>query len=618
VEVFLLTLILIGLVGGLITGISPCVLPVLPVVFLSGGAQGARTVPTPAGAQSTPAGDAVRSEPVAVAVPAGPTPAGSTPGPVSGAGPETPGPASSAAPARRDGKRPYLVVAGLALSFSVFTLLGTLILSALPVPKDIIRWVGLVVLVLIGVAMMVPRVQDLLERPFTWIPQRRVDQDHGGFVLGLALGAVYVPCAGPVLAAITVAGATGRIGVATIALTLAFAVGTAIPLLVFALAGRGVAERVRAFRTRQRGVRIVAGAVLIGLAVALTFNVTDALQSAIPDYTSSLNNALNKTGHTSKVLNEGPATSLTSCVNNPSTALENCGQAPAIAGIQQWFNTQNGKPVSLSSLKGKVVLVDFWAYSCINCQRAIKHVEAWYSSYAKDGFVVIGVHTPEYAFEHVPSNVNAGIKRLGITYPVALDNNYKTWDNYSNESWPADYLIDSAGVVRNVSIGEGGYTGTESLIRKLLTAAHPSARLPPATQVPNLTPTSTDQTPETYLGSARASTYGGSSGSGTQPFSFPASLPANEWALSGTWTVGSENLTSGRNAAIELNFTAADVYLDTGGTGTITATVNGKTTSYRVSGAPNIYTVVNLPQQGSGTLKVTLSPGLNAYSFTFG
>jgi hypothetical protein len=137
--------------------------------------------------------------------------------------------------------------------------------------------------------------------------------------------------------------------------------------------------------------------------------------------------------------------------------------------------------------------------------------------------------------------------------------------------------------------------------------------------VANTTPTSTDQTPESYLGSQRADNYGGAtSASGTQPFRFPAHLGDNEWALSGTWTVGGEDLTSGRNAAIELNFTAADVYLDVGGTGTITATVNGKTTSYRVSGAPDIYTVAGLAKQQSSTLKVTLSPGLNAYSFTFG
>ena len=248
----MITLILIGLVGGLITGVSPCVLPVLPVIFLTGGAQGARPGARPATAEDRGA-DRV---PAIVGAPADtghPAPAGPA---AAGAAPAAAGePGAAPAGRRREGSRPYLVVAGLALSFSVFTLLGTLVLSVLPLPKDIIRWAGLAVLVVVGVAMMFPRVQDLLERPFARIPQRRVGRQHGGFALGLALGAVYVPCAGPVLAAITVAGATGRIGPATVALTVAFGIGTAIPLLGFALAGRRVAERVRAFRTRQRAVR---------------------------------------------------------------------------------------------------------------------------------------------------------------------------------------------------------------------------------------------------------------------------------------------------------------------------------------------------------------------------
>ena len=595
VEVDLITLVLIGLVGGLITGISPCVLPVLPVIFLSGGAQGART-PAPA---RTAAPDTPTAGPPTVGPPTASPPAA---GPPNAGGP---------------GWRPYLVVAGLALSFSVFTLLGTLVLSALPLPKDIIRWAGLAALVLIGIAMLVPRVQDLLEKPFTWIPQRRVGQERSGFVLGLALGAVYVPCAGPVLAAITVAGATGRIGIATVALTVAFAVGTAIPLLAFALAGRGIAERLRAFRHRQRGIRMVAGLVLIGLAVALTFNVTDALQRAIPDYTADLNTALG-TGNASKALGSTQQASLAACANNPALTLQNCGKAPPVSGIQQWFNTPGDSPISLNELKGKVVLVDFWAYSCINCQRAITHVTAWSADYKADGLVVIGVHTPEYAFAHVPSNVAAGIKRLGIAYPVALDNNYTTWTNYGNDSWPADYLIDSTGEVRHVSIGEGDYGTTEALIRQLLSAAKPGLTLPPPTQVPDTTPTLTDMTPETYLGSAREDSYAGASTSGTDTFSFPAALPGSDWALSGTWSVGSEALTSGKNAAIELNFEAADVYLDVGGTGTLTATVDGKTATYRVSGAPDIYTLVHWKTPGQATLRVSLSPGLSAYSFTFG
>ncbi|HEY2549652.1 MAG TPA: cytochrome c biogenesis protein CcdA [Streptosporangiaceae bacterium] len=635
----MITLILIGLVGGLITGISPCVLPVLPVIFLSGGAQGARNAASGtqrAGGQQDARHGAAAAESPARAVTAAAAPGGAaTAAPARAAGsaesPGSPGgrdaseaqladgEADAGRARRAGGARPYLVVAGLALSFSLFTLLGTLVLSVLPLPKDIIRWAGLVALVLIGIAMMFPPVQDLLEKPFARIPQRRVSGQHGAFLLGLALGAVYVPCAGPVLAAITVAGATGRIGAATVALTIAFAVGTAIPLLFFALAGRGVAERVSAFRTRQRGVRMLAGAVMVALAVALTFNVTDALQRAIPDYTASLNKSFN-TGSAAKALGAHQKAALAACAQNPAATLQNCGAAPPIGGIQQWFNTPGGQPLSLSTLHGKVVLIDFWAYSCINCQRSIKHVDAWYSDYRKDGLVVIGVHTPEYAFEHVPGNVDAGIHRLGISYPVALDNKYTTWDNYGNDSWPADYLIDSAGQVRHVSIGEGDYTGTESLIRQLLTAAHPGIRLPSPTQVPDLTPASAGQTPETYLGAQRQDSYAGESvrGSGAHVLHFPASVPANGFALRGTWTIGGEELTAGQDAAIRLNFDASDVYLDVGGTGTITATVGGQSTSFRVSGAPDIYPVVHRASPGRELLQVTLSPGLQAYSFTFG
>jgi cytochrome c biogenesis protein CcdA/thiol-disulfide isomerase/thioredoxin len=592
----MVTLVLIGLVGGLITGISPCILPVLPVIFLSGGAQGARDTSGTAGEP-----DAGR--------------------PVRRAGKQWA--AEQRDQQRRDGRRPYLVVAGLTLSFTVFTLLGALVLRALGLPGDIIRWAGLVALLLLGIGMMVPRVQAVLERPFSWIPQRGVGGDRGGFVLGLALGAVYVPCAGPVLAAIAVAGATGRIGGGTVALTLAYAVGNAFPLLFFALAGRRLAERLRAFRRRQHGIRVAAGAVVIALAVALTFNVTDAIQRAVPDYSTALNNAAHAAGGTVQKALGGGSGSLVECAQNAGSgpaALEDCGAAPAISGISQWLNTPGGGTIDLASLRGKVVLVDFWAYSCINCQRAISHVTAWYSTYQADGFEVIGVHTPEYAFEQVAGNVAAGAKRLGISYPVALDNNYTTWNNYQNESWPADYLIDAAGNVRYVSIGEGDYGGFESLIRQLLTAAKPGVALPTATNVKDTTPTDPGQTEETYLGSARANNYAGGTPleSGTATFNFPNSLPDDAFALSGTWTVSDESLTTKTTAGITLNFNADDIYLDVGGTGTLTATVDGKTTTYQVSGAPNIYTLLSRTTPERGNLQVTLSPGLSAYSFTFG
>jgi cytochrome c biogenesis protein CcdA/thiol-disulfide isomerase/thioredoxin len=563
----MVTLVLIGFVGGLITGISPCVLPVLPVIFLSAGA--------PAGREAT-------------------------------------------------GRRPIMVVLGLTLSFSVFTLLGSLVLRALPLPQDIIRWAGIVILVLLGIGMMVPRFEGWLERPFARLAPRAPGRDRGGFLLGLALGAVYVPCAGPVLAAIAVAGATGRFGPSTLALTVAFAVGTGVPLLIFALAGWRITDRLRAFRTRQRGIRIVAGGVVVALAVALTFNVTDAVQRAIPDYTSALNNRVKEAGAVAKALGGGGASgALADCQKNAgevAPALENCGAAPRLTGLTGWLNTPGDAPVTPAALTGKVVLVDFWAYSCINCQRAIPHVNAWSKAYAADGLQVIGVHTPEYAFEHVPADVAAGAKRLDISYPVALDNDYKTWDAFHNDSWPADYLIDATGQVRYVGVGEGEYPQIEALIRQLLTRAHPGVALPTATDLPDLTPTWPYQTPETYLGAARAQTYGGDTPlrPGTANFTAPAKLDEDSFALAGTWAVSDESITAKKDAVITLDYTADDIYLDLSGTGSVTVSVQGTTKTYAVGGAPNIYTVLHGSTPVAGTLKATLSPGLSAYSFTFG
>jgi thiol-disulfide isomerase/thioredoxin len=423
------------------------------------------------------------------------------------------------------------------------------------------------------------------------------------------------------LAVISVAGATGQIGWRTVALTVTFGVGAATPLLVFALAGRQVAERVRAFRKRQRGVRVVAGLTLIGLAVALTFNVTDVLQRSVPDYTATLNRALNNGGAT-KALSPKASGLLANCVDSHSSQLADCGAAPAFAGIQQWLGTPDGKAPDTA---GKVVLVDFWAYSCINCQRAISHVEGWYRDYAAADLVVIGVHTPEYAFEHVPSNVAAGAQRLGITYPVAIDNGIKTWTAFHNKVWPADFLIDATGQVRHVEVGEGDYGTTESLIRQLLAATHPGSTLPPPTDISDATPVNPLQTPETYLGDERQKAFvDGDLQPGQRDYSYPASLQLNAFALTGAWTVTQEELTAGTDAGIELSYDAADVYLDVGGTGSVDVATGdtfdelGPPTTLRVTGVPNIYTLSHAAGVHPAVVRLSVTPGLQLYSFTFG
>ena len=562
-----MTLILIGLVGGVITGLSPCVLPVLPVVFFGGGS-GADTEPGTAAARW----------------------------------------------------RPYLIVGGLTLSFAVFTLFGSLILASLHLPDDAIRWLGLALLVAVGLGLLLPPLGHLLERPFYRFPQHLSGTGRNGFVLGVALGAVFVPCAGPVLAAITVAGATGHIGLRTLGLTLGFVAGTAIPLLAFALAGRGISQRLGTFRRHQGAVRAVSGVVVIALAVALTFNLSDILQRDIPNYTQAAANSL-ENGASAATGSGGGTVPLQDCQTaalSGGSGLQECGPAPAFAGIAQWLNTPGGKPLTLASLKGKVVLVDFWAYSCINCQRELPHVEAWYKDYSADGLQVVGVHTPEYAFEHVPSNVAAGVSRLGLTFPVALDNSYDTWNAYDNQSWPADYLIDATGQIRHISIGEGDYTAEEQLIRQLLSAARPGTVLPRATSVPDTTPSDPDQTPETYLGTERAQYYAGGTAYQTGQFTLPAAISAGTFALGGSWAVGQQSITAGKDATIALAYHASHVYLDVGGTGTLTVTADGTTRVIRVSGAPDIYTVATEQPAKDGTVIIGLSPGLAAYSFTYG
>jgi cytochrome c biogenesis protein CcdA/thiol-disulfide isomerase/thioredoxin len=571
-----MSLVIIGLLGGLITGISPCILPVLPVIFLTGGAQSARFDGDPA-------------------------------------------------PASR--WRPYLVIAGLVTSFSLVTLVGSLILGALGLPQDVIRWVGIAVLVLIGVGLLVPAVERILEKPFQKLARRSEVQNKGsGFGVGLALGAVFVPCAGPVLAAIIVAGATGSIGIDTVVLTASFAVGVAIPLLFFALAGRGLVERIRAFRSRERGLRIAAGVAMLALAVGLVFNVPQLLQRLVPDYTAQLQRDLTDTEEARRALDLGGLVTdenreLDNCTNG-ATELESCGVAPSIRGIEQWLNTPGGEGLALDELRGQVVLVDFWAYSCINCQRSIPHVVAWDEAYRDAGLQVIGIHSPEYAFEKDAGNVAAGARDFGIEYPVALDNTLSTWTNFRNRYWPAHYLIDADGVVRHIAFGEGNYAATEKLIRELLVDADPDVQLPPETSVEDRTPTA-PRTPETFLGSAKDVNYGGPGAyrAGEGDYRFPADQPDDSFALDGAWNIETQYATPADDdgGSIRLAFRADEVRMVLAGEGTVQVRVDGGPwQEVAVDGTPRSYGVVDEVDAEPRVLDVRVSPGVQVYSFTFG
>ncbi len=235
--------------------------------------------------------------------------------------------------------------------------------------------------------------------------------------------------------------------------------------------------------------------------------------------------------------------------------LQQCGTAPAIAGISHWLNTPGDRPLTLAGLKGRVVLVDFWTYSCINCQRTLPHLEAWNRAYAQDGLTIIGVHTPEFAFEHVTSNVAQAARQLGVVYPIAQDNGYATWNAYANKYWPAEYLIDATGTVRHVDFGEGQYAQTESFIRHLLAAADPTVHLPPPTDVADLTPDEAT-TPESYLGYLHGTPNlaGADRGGGPDDLRIhcPVAVPADEYAYGGNWSIGNEASTAGTGATLQL------------------------------------------------------------------
>jgi cytochrome c biogenesis protein CcdA/thiol-disulfide isomerase/thioredoxin len=597
----LILLYLIGFVAGIVAGISPCILPVLPIILVAGVAPpvsetATETAPVNQTATATATGTAIATETAAPVV---------------------------ARPVTPKSYRAYAIIGGLIVSFSIFTLVGVALLTALGLPQDLLRDIGLVVLGLVALGLIFTPLGELLERPFARFGRRQLTGTSNAFVLGLGLGVLFTPCAGPVLTAITSVGssASPHIGFAVVVLTIVFACGAAVPLLAFALAGQRVAQRVAAFRTHATLARQIAGGILAVMTVVLAFNWTNALQE-VPGYTSALQRTIEGSSYAKKHLDAVKGVSSTGKLANctAGTALVRCGQAPAFTGITDWLNTPGDKPVTLASLRGKVVLVDFWTYSCINCERSLPHDESWYRRYHADGLDVIGVHSPDFAFEHVVSNVVTAAHQLGVHYPIAIDNNLATFKAYKNNYWPADYLIDASGQVRNLEDGEGSYGATEADIRTLLVAANPQVHLPPPTNVPDKTPVN-QLTPESYLGYY----YGfqnldNSSYLPDRPslYKFPATLPANFLALAGTWTSELEDLVAGKGAQIELSFQADDVYLVLGGHGTVRLSVNGThTKTVTVSGIPRLYTLVHGAYQMS-TLTLAASPGVQAYDFTFG
>jgi cytochrome c biogenesis protein CcdA/thiol-disulfide isomerase/thioredoxin len=562
----MLLLIAVAFVAGLVTAVSPCVLPILPIV-LATGADG-------------------------------------------------------------DRRRPYLVIAGLIASFSFFTLASVQIIQALHIPSSTLRDIAIAIIAIFGLTLLVPALSRVFERATARFPAMGVRLATpgvaGGLITGVGLGLVWTPCAGPILGAITSLAVTAPGSAATVALVISYSMGAGLPLLGIALGGRAALARLRlrsasAWASRALGILVLvtAGLMAVGADTAISADLTNAL----PDWTGTLQ-ALERTGPVQSALGSLGTGLTTTRAGGPT--------APEFTGIDNWLNTQ---PLTMASLRGKVVLVDFWTYSCINCIRTLPYVESWYQKYGPEGFVVVGVHTPEFAFEHDSGNVAAAIARFGITYPVAQDNEYATWTAYNNEYWPADYLIDAGGHIRDTHFGEGNYLQTEISIRTLLSEAGSAALPSPATSAAP-PPFIASETGETYLGVARGVQLADhfSTPSGKGQYAFPAQLPQDKFALSGSFD-GQQDYVTALEAGdkLEMSFYARDVYLvlaaDTpvpvtvkisGAQGVGTSEDVGADGSMVISAA-RLYHLVHLDTANPGIVTITFNaPGARAYAFTFG
>ena len=559
-------------------------------------------------------------------------------------------------------RRPLGVVIGLSVTFTV-TIVGLAnVVDGVGLGSDPLRDVAIVVLLVFGVVLLVPDVAARLEAPLSRLarfgPRTTGDGFGSGLLVGAALGFVYTPCASPILAAvISVSAASGK----TIAIAIAYALGSAIVLLALSLGGRRLFDRVRK-AGRGPMLQRALGTIMILTALAiitnLDVNFDQFVAEKIPNVnltaslecSKSVTGRLHEiTGHKAKFVAangastcEGSGTSTVHAAPHDASqatlladanALPTLGTAPEFTDTQDWFNTSGDRPLTLSALRGRVVLIDFWTYTCINCIRTLPYLKAWNAAYAKDGLTIVGVETPEFAFEKDASNVKDAIEQFGLRYPVVQDNDMGTWNAYGNEYWPADYLIDAKGKVRYATFGEGDYGKTETAIRALLAEAghrvgaksHPTDVLEP-TEV---------ATPETYVGTNRAEGWINGPKTGTHDYG-PApthELALNAAAFSGTWDITSQPAEAISEAGINLHFHAKNAYLVLSSQDErpmrVQVLLDGRPISAADSGADvhdgvvtvrrqRLYWLVSLPGDQSHELELRFQDGVVAYDFTFG
>jgi cytochrome c biogenesis protein CcdA/thiol-disulfide isomerase/thioredoxin len=531
-----------------------------------------------------------------------------------------------------DRRRPFIITGALTLSLIIFTVLLKATTLLINIPPQVITYISGGIIIALGLFTLFPtayltiigrlgiehRAQELLGSG-----TRNRNTLAGPILTGTALGPVFSSCS-PVYAYIIATILPAHFAVA-MGYIIAYVIGLALILLAISYYGQNLTRRLR-FASDPNGTfqRILA-ILFIVIGVLIINGSGTKLQVWVANHTP-----FDFDNFSAQLI---PKKAGSAALNDSS--LYNVAQfkAPNFVGIQDWINS---KPLTIQQLKGKVVLVDFWTYTCINCIRSLPYVEGWYNEYQKDGLVVVGVEAPEFSYEKVPTNVEAAVKQDGLTYPIAIDGNLATWNAYNNEYWPADYLIDRNGNVRREVFGEGQYNQTEQAIRGLLTNGS-NVKLPSQLFAPGNTPSpiNQNQTPETYLGTERENAYTGSPALGSKPdqtYSFANTIQSSAWSLSGEWRVSSTSITAGANAEIRINVASKNVYVVGGAPSQSTVTVlynNQPISTVGDAGADvtnsqvsmqlsNLYRIASFKEFTSGTIELDVPSGVSLNTFTFG
>ncbi|MFZ6035160.1 MAG: cytochrome c biogenesis protein DipZ [Patescibacteria group bacterium] len=520
--------------------------------------------------------------------------------------------------------RPLGIIAGFVASFTFFTLFLSAIVRATGLSADLLRGLSVLIILGFGISLVIPKFQEAVERFFSGLARRAPsvmgkNGFFGGLLIGLSLGLVWTPCVGPILASIITLSASNNVSFGSLLITLSYSIGTAIPMLIIMKGGGNLLAKVPSIAKNTRTIQQAFGILMVITAIAIFFNLDRRFQAYILEKIPSYGVGLTSFEDNPRVKEE-----LNKLKQNNSV-IQDLGSSLHLAAPElilggQWYNSE---PLSLSSLKGKVVLIDFWTYTCINCIRTLPYLKNWHEKYRDKGLVIIGVHTPEFEFEKNPENVFRAISDFGIKYPVMQDNDYATWRAYNNRYWPAKYFIDKSGKIRSTHFGEGEYDESEAMIQLLLKEA---GTLKDGVPISNDSYSVDSQTPETYLGNARLgnllSDKPVQSGK-LSSYSAPKSLGYNQFAFEGDWKINEENAEPSKGSTLIFNYSAKDVFLVMGpknrSSGLVSVYLDGRFIKEAKVDDYQLYDLIRSSAPGRHVLKLEfLDSNLELFAFTFG